>query len=85
MIEFARLPRGQRLTAYGSRQALQALEAVERCLSYFIPASRSLRRFRQVGDWLISEDLLLNRLRPFGRRSSRADPDVPIIPLQNIS
>lgn len=82
VIEFARLPRGQRLTAYGSRQALQALEAVERCLGYFIPASRSLRRFRQVGDWLISEDLLLNRLRPFGRRSSHADPDVPIIPLQ---
>lgn len=82
MIEFARLPRGQRLAAYGSGQALQALEAVERCLGYFIPASRSPRRFRQVGDWLISEDLLLNRLRPFSRRSSHTDPDVPIIPLQ---
>ncbi len=82
MIEFARLPRGQRLAAYGSGQALQALETVEGGLGRFIPASRSLRRFRQAGDWLISEDLLLNRLRPFGRRSSHADPGVPIVPLQ---
>lgn len=82
MIEFARLPRGQRLAAYGSEHALQVLEAVEHCLSRYIPTSRTPRRFRQAGDWLISEDLLLHRLRLFGRRSFHADPDVPIVPLQ---
>ncbi|MCZ7627412.1 MAG: phosphotransferase [Candidatus Methylomirabilis sp.] len=62
---------------------MQVLEAVEGCLDHFLPASRTPRRFRQSGDWLISEDLLLNRLRLFGRRFSGVDLDVPIIPLQS--
>ena len=83
MIGATRLPKGRRLSEFGSSNALRILESVERKLTNHLPTPRSPQRLCKSGNWLVRRDLLLARaLGPIAGADSRPEWEASIVPLR---